>query len=241
MRHLGSRALRFLRQTAGVFITLAVLSFFVVFMSVETRAQTYEYDKLGRVSRVIYDDRSYAVYEYDANGNLIRRAYYGNTGAAGGEKPGGGKENPKKKHRRGMRATGKYATYVITSVEERTVTFRRLTARKRTSYAIPDSVKIDGITYRVTKIADKAFKNKKSLKRVIIGKNITTIGKQAFYGCKNLKRIIFKTTKLKTVGRGALKGIHRKAVLQVPKKKYKSYKKLLKGKGQKKTVKIKKG
>lgn len=241
MRHLSRRALRFLRQTAGVFITFVVLSFFVASMSTGIQAQTYEYDKLGRVSRVIYDDGGYSVYEYDANGNLISRAHCGNSGAAGGEKPGGGKESAKSGHRRGMRVAGKYATYVITSVEEKTVTLRRLTAKKRTYYAIPDKVKIDGITYRVTKIADKAFKNKKSLKRVIIGKNITAIGKQAFYGCKNLKRMVFQTTKLKTVGRDAFKGIQKRAVLKVPKKKYKTYKRLLKGKGQKKTVKIKKG
>ncbi len=108
MRHLSRRALRFLRQTAGVFITLVVLSFFVLLMRTGIQAQTYEYDKLGRVSRVIYDDGGYSVYEYDANGNLISRAYCGNSGAAGGEKPGGGKESAKSGHRRGMRVAGKY-------------------------------------------------------------------------------------------------------------------------------------
>ena len=140
-----------------------------------------------------------------------------------------------------MTATSKNATYVITSAQNKTATYRSLTNQKKTSYTVPNTVEIDGITYKVTKIADKAFKNNKKLKKVIIGKNITTIGKQAFYGCKNLKTIIFKTTELKSVGKQAFKGIHKKATMKVPRKKYTKYKKLLKGKGQKKTVKIKKG
>ncbi len=44
---------------------------------------------------------------------------------------------------------------------------------------------------------------------------------------------------LKKVGKGALTGINRKCVIKVPKKKLKSYKSLFKGKGQKKSVKIK--
>lgn len=57
---------RFMRQIGSVCITLLILSLFSVFMMEETKADTYEYDDLNRVTKVIYDDQSYTLYEYDA-------------------------------------------------------------------------------------------------------------------------------------------------------------------------------
>ena len=108
------------------------------------------------------------------------------------------------------------------------------------SLSISATVKINGVTYKVTSIANNAFKNCKKLKKITIGANVTSIGKNAFSKAKALKTITVKSKKLKKVGKGALKGIHKKAVIKVPKAKLKKYKKLFKGKGQKKTVKIKK-
>lgn len=34
-------------------------------------AETYEYDSLGRVTKVLYPDKSFVSYSYDANGNLL--------------------------------------------------------------------------------------------------------------------------------------------------------------------------
>jgi hypothetical protein len=90
----------------------------------------------------------------------------------------------------------------------------------------------------VTTIDDKAFKNCTSLKTITIPSKVKKIDKQAFYGCKNLKTITIKSTKLKTVGKETLKGIHSKATIKVPKKQFKSYQKLLKNKGQGSKVKI---
>ncbi len=73
MKKFFSVTLDFLRQFAIVF--LATLSLFVVIMSVKVHAETYEYDALNRVTKVIYDDQSYTVYEYDANGNIINQSY----------------------------------------------------------------------------------------------------------------------------------------------------------------------
>ena len=135
--------------------------------------------------------------------------------------------------------------------------------KKAKKITIPKTVTVDNVKYQVTGIAAKAFKNSKklqsivipdtiteigagsfegckNLKSVTIGKNVTSIGKNAFKNCKNLKKITVKSTKLKKVGKGALTGINRKCVIKVPKKKLKSYKSLFKGKGQKKSVKIKK-
>lgn len=43
-------------------------------------AETYEYDQLNRVSRVIYDDGSCQTYTYDANGNLKEITSYDSSG-----------------------------------------------------------------------------------------------------------------------------------------------------------------
>lgn len=92
----------------------------------------------------------------------------------------------------------------------------------------------------VTEIGTGAFLKCTKLQSIIIPSKVTKIGAKAFYGCKNLKKITVKTARLKSVGANALKGIHKKAVIKVPKKQYKKYTKLFKNKGQKKTVKIKK-
>ncbi len=145
------------------------------------------------------------------------------------------------------------------------VTITKLSAKdkKAKKVTIPKTITVDNVEYQVTGIAAKAFKNSKklqsivipdtiteigagsfegckNLKSVTIGKGVTSIGKNAFKNCKNLKKITVKSTKLKKVGKGALTGINRKCVIKVPKKKLKSYKSLFKGKGQKKSVKIKK-
>ena len=48
--------------------------------------------------------------------------------------------------------------------------------KKQTKIAVPDSIKINGATYKVTSIAKSAFKNNKKLKTVTIGKNVSKIG-----------------------------------------------------------------
>lgn len=103
------------------------------------------------------------------------------------------------------------------------------------------TIKLAGVNFKVTDIAKNAFKNNKNIKKVIIGKNVTKIGANAFNGCKKLSKITIKGTVLKSVGKNAIKGINKKAVIKVPKKKLAKYKKLFKSKtGYKKTMKIKK-
>lgn len=101
-----------------------------------------------------------------------------------------------------------------------------MSAAKKASVTVPDSIKVNGKIYKVTVIADSAFKNNKVLKKIVIGKNVKTIKANAFRGCKNLKSITVKTTKLKAskVGKNAFKGINKKAVFKLPKKKFKVYK-----------------
>ena len=109
---------------------------------------------------------------------------------------------------------------------------------KKAKFVIPAAIKSRNYTFKVTSIANKAFKGDKKLKKVVIDKNVQVIGKRAFEKAKNLRSITIKSVSLKKVGRSAFKGIHAKAKIKVPAKKLKAYKRLLKKKGQKSSVKI---
>lgn len=109
---------------------------------------------------------------------------------------------------------------------------------KKAKFVIPATIKSGNYTFKVTSIANKAFKGDKKLKKVVIGKNVQVIGKRAFEKAKNLRSITIKSVSLKKVGRSAFKGIHAKAKIKVPAKKLKAYKRFLKKKGQKSSVKI---
>ena len=132
--------------------------------------------------------------------------------------------------------------YKIISKSKKTVQYEKTVNKNIISVTIPSSIKLNGKRYKVTEIAANAFKNCKRLKKVTIGTNINKIGKKAFYGCSSLKNIKVKTSKLTNsqIGRQAFKGIHKKAVIKVPKRQLKTYKKILKTKGIGKKVKIKK-
>ena len=129
--------------------------------------------------------------------------------------------------------------YKVTSVEKKTVAFTAPVSKKKTKITIPATVKYEGITWKVTSMAKNCLKKNTKLKKVTIGKNVEKIGANALNGDTNCNSIVIKSSKLKSVGKNALKGIHKNAVIKVPKKKLTDYKKLLKKKGQKTTVKIK--
>ena len=140
----------------------------------------------------------------------------------------------------GQSVVVKKVTYKILTND--TVAYVKTSVKNPTSATVPATVKISGKTYKVTQISANAFKNKKKLKKVIIGKNVKKIGKNAFSGCKNLKNITIKGKGLSSVGSNAIKGINKNAVIKVPKNKIKAYKKLFTKKTgyKKKTMKIKK-
>ena len=122
---------------------------------------------------------------------------------------------------------------VITIGRNPAVECVRTTDKNLKNLVIPSSVTIDGVTYKVTAIADNAFKNCKKLTTVRIGTNVSRIGKRAFNGCKNLKSVKINSKKLtkKSIGTSAFKGISSKAVIKVPKSKLKTYKSYLKKSG----------
>ena len=162
--------------------------------------------------------------------------------------------------------------YQVTESKENggSVTYLAPTDKRVNSITIPATVVLNGVTYKVTKIADNAFSGCSKLKNVTIGKNVTIIGDKAFYkctslvkitipskvkkigksafqNCKKLKNITVKTKKLtaKRVGKNAFKGVgskyYKKVVVKVPGKKYVGkYKKMLQRRGLTKKAKVKK-
>lgn len=111
---------------------------------------------------------------------------------------------------------------------------------KSTTVTIPKTVKVNGVTYKVTAVSKNAFKNNTKIKKVTIGENVTKIGSGAFYGCKALKTVNIKTKALaaKSIGSKAFASINPKAKITVPSGKKKAYSRLLKEAGLSKTAKI---
>ncbi|MCI9211045.1 MAG: leucine-rich repeat protein [Eubacterium sp.] len=124
-----------------------------------------------------------------------------------------------------------------TGLKNGTVEFVK-TRDQKNLIIIPDKIKIDGISYKVTSIGKNAFKDNKNIKRITVGKHVTEIKANAFRGCRNLSSIIIQSKNLQRVGKGALKGIQAKAKIKVPSNKLEGYKKILSKKGQKLTVRI---
>ena len=133
--------------------------------------------------------------------------------------------------------------------------------KKQTKVTIPDKVKIGAYTYKVEIIAkdvfrgnrklknvkignnvkmipDHAFSGCKVLTRVTIGKSVTKVGKNAFQNTSKLKQVVIKSKKIQSFGKNAFKNANSKAVIKVPKSKKARYRRLLKGTGQKKAMKI---
>ena len=120
-------------------------------------------------------------------------------------------------------------TYKVTKAGAE-VSLIQATAVAKT-FTVPKTITAGKITYKVTSIGAKAFKNNKKLKNVTIGANITKIANNAFYKCKVLKTVKINTVKLtkKTASKKAFNGVAAKMVIKVPKKVKNSYGKIFKG------------
>ena len=144
--------------------------------------------------------------------------------------------------KKGTKVTIGNFVYKITSAtsKSRTATVVKPKKNTFTKLTIPSSIKVNSFTFKVTGISDKAFQKNNKLTSITIGSNITSIGKQSFSGCSKLKKILVKSSSIKTVEKDALKNIHKTATIQVPAKKWSSYKSKFKNKGQAATVTFKK-
>ena len=133
------------------------------------------------------------------------------------------------------------AGYVVAKADSKNpeVAYQKAAVTKGT-VIVPDTVEVNGTTYKVTSIEKKAFGTGKKIKTIILGKNVKTIKKDAFAGCKTLRKIIVKTKKLtkKTVAKKAFRGVRKNVRIIVPKKKKQAYRKLFYQRGLNKKVKI---
>ena len=67
------------------------------------------------------------------------------------------------------------------------------------SIKIPNAIKYNGIKYYITAIGNKAFKNSKYLKKLVVCGNVKVIGMGACAGCKNLRYVAIPSGKLTTI------------------------------------------
>lgn len=116
--------------------------------------------------------------------------------------------------------------YVIVDAEEKTAACAGI-AESTKSARIPKTVKIDGITYRVVKVAERAFAENTELSAVRIGANVVAVETEAFYNCINLRRVIIESARLKKIGENAFGGISQKASILVGEEQVEQYTNLL--------------
>ena len=109
-----------------------------------------------------------------------------------------------------------------------TVTVNKLLNKKVSKVTIPETVRIDGYTFKVTAVSDSVFKKAEKLKSVVIGANVKSIGKKSFRQCKKLAAITFKGTKAPKIGKNAFQSVKAKVKVTVPKKMKKAQLKKLK-------------
>ena len=70
--------------------TVLIIVICLIFFDKTAFAETYHYDKLNRVSEIIYDDGSSICYTYDSNGNITdieKKAASGGQEGSTGENP----------------------------------------------------------------------------------------------------------------------------------------------------------
>lgn len=78
------------------------------------------------------------------------------------------------------------------------------------SVTVASTVKVNGVTYKVTTVSAKAFKNAAKATKITLPKTITKIEKNAFSGAKKLTKLTIDTKKSITVQKGAFNGVNTK-------------------------------
>lgn len=100
---------------------------------------------------------------------------------------------------------GVYYKIIGTSPNRVAVTYSSVSGSYSGNVVIPDSVSNNGITYRVTEIADSAFFNDSSLVSVTLPGSLKVIGNSAFRNCVSLSSITIPQS-VERLGQNAFSG-----------------------------------
>lgn len=93
-----------------------------------------------------------------------------------------------------------------------TAAVKAVKATKSKSVTVSATVKVNGVTYKVTTVNAKAFAKATKATKITLPASIKTINKSAFTGAKKVKTIVLKGKKSITVKKGAFKGVNTKKV-----------------------------
>lgn len=102
-------------------------------------------------------------------------------------------------------------------------------AKNVTAVTIPETVQVQGVSYRVVQVAPGAFAEALDMKEIKVGANVAQIGEKAFYRCKKLQKITLYAQNLQTIGKDAFAKIHKKVKLLMIGEQMEKFAKLLSG------------
>lgn len=91
--------------------------------------------------------------------------------------------------------------YKVTNelIAKASVAITGLSDNKVINLSVPDTIKIYGVTYKITSVGKNAFRGQPKMKTAKIGKNVTTINYAAFYACPLLNSVTLGKN-VKTIG-----------------------------------------
>ena len=95
--------------------------------------------------------------------------------------------------------------YRVTSASAKAPKVKVIRAKVSGTSKIPAAVSYGKVSYTVTSIGQKAFRNCKKLKKLTIPASVKIIGKEAFLNCKKLKKLTIPAS-VKSIGTGAFRG-----------------------------------
>lgn len=104
---------------------------------------------------------------------------------------------------------------------------------RATTVYIPKKTEYNETEMIVSSIGEDSFSYLERLRKVVVAADITHIAKDAFKGAEKFSRLVIKTSALNKVEKNIFKDVSSKLVVEVPKKKLTSYKKLFNNKGAK--------
>lgn len=214
----------------------------------------YDYNRYGPLIAVLPYNSLYGVYgDSNTSGNIAYDSYAQvslsriDLTVPASEKPAQPKPQAPKLVKGKTYTAGSgssKALYKVTSTSAKTVTYYLSKVSKSAKKIIvPSTVKINGVSCKVTAVASGACKSFKKVSSLSIGSNVSKIGSSAFKNCKKLKTLTIKTTKL--TKKGVKKSLKSSKITKIKlsgksvKKKLKKYKSYFKKSNSGRSVRVK--